>query len=54
MHEEDAELVDHLDHTEDKGLVRAVALLEVGTHGGGGDVQAMTNMVGVLMSRSER
>ena len=27
VREEDAELVDHLDHPEDKGLVRVAALL---------------------------
>ncbi len=32
-------MVDHLDHPQDKRLVRAVALLEVQPHGSGGDVQ---------------
>ena len=38
MYEEDAELVNHLDHPEDERLVLTVALLEVCKHGRGGDV----------------
>ena len=33
------ELVDHLNHPEDKRLVQVVALLELCTHGRGNDVQ---------------
>ena len=39
VREEDAELVDHLDHPEDEKLGQVVALLEVYAHGREGDVQ---------------
>jgi len=39
MHEEDAQLVEHLDGPENKGCVRAVALLEVSPHGCRGEME---------------
>ena len=39
MCDEDAQLVKHLDSPEDKGFVRAVALLEVRPHGCGGEME---------------
>ena len=39
VHEEDAQLVKHLDGPKDKGFVRAVALLELRPHGCAGEME---------------